>query len=303
MVFRFRTILNYLYRPTKIQAPFICLLVLLCLNCSSEEERAELGQLSMDLNVPVIEVGPANPGKRVKQTLPVYSETEVYHLLYLPTNWEAGKKYPVIVEYPGNGPWSNDIGDVSTGKVDGCNLGYGIGGGRDYIWISMPFISENGLQNQDWWWGDIEATKQYCMKTVELVCEKYGGDEQSVILAGFSRGAIAANYIGLHDDEIANIWQAFIANSHYDGLRKWDYPESDPESALKRLQRLKGRPQFICQEGKGTAETKAYLSNMGIEGDFTFMDISFRNHTNTWILYNIPERKVIREWLTKATEL
>lgn len=84
-----------------------------------QNQLSDINTTSRDLMVPQVqEVSPA-PGKLVRQTLEGYKATDVYHLLYLPTNWEAGKKYPVIVEYPGNGPWSNEIGDVSTGKLSG----------------------------------------------------------------------------------------------------------------------------------------------------------------------------------------
>jgi predicted esterase len=103
-------------------------------------------------------------------------------------------------------------------------------------------------RNQLTWWGDVEATVWYAQKTVGRVCEEYGGDAGAVILAGFSRGAIACNYIGLHDDEIGRLWRAFIPYSHYDGVIAWQYPGSDRASALVRLRRLKGRPVFVCHE-------------------------------------------------------
>ena len=48
---------------------------------------------------------PPEAGKRTKQQLDEYIDSEVYHILYLPRNWEKGKRYPVIVENPGNGPY------------------------------------------------------------------------------------------------------------------------------------------------------------------------------------------------------
>jgi len=43
------------------------------------------------------------------------------------------------------------------------------------------------------------------MATVKMICEKYGGDSAKVFLAGFSRGSIACNYIGLHNNQIASL--------------------------------------------------------------------------------------------------
>ncbi|CAM4216520.1 S9 family peptidase [Zobellia roscoffensis] len=270
---------------------------------AQKEDSTQLPDISsfhQDLFVPEITEGTPAAGKRLRQTLASYQNTNVYHLVYLPTNYKEGKKYPVIVEYPGNGPYTSASGDVSTGQVDGCNLGYGLSEGKGFIWISMPFISADGNENQKWWWGDIEATKRYCIDTVKEVCAKFGGDASNVILVGFSRGAIAVNYIGLHDDEISHLWKAFIVNSHYDGLKTWDYPNSDKTSALERLKRLNGRPQFICSEGHGTAKSENYLDQSGIQGYFTFMNIPVRNHTNTWTLYDLKERENIRTWLTET---
>ena len=75
-----------------------------------------------------------------------------------------------------------------------------------------------------------------------------GGDPERVLLVGFSRGAIGCNYLGLYDDEIAELWKAMIPYSHYDGVRLWGYPKSDMASARTRLKRLRDTPQLICHE-------------------------------------------------------
>ena len=41
-------------------------------------------------------------GKRVRYRLPSEKATAIYSVLNLPDDWQPGKKYPVIVEYPGN---------------------------------------------------------------------------------------------------------------------------------------------------------------------------------------------------------
>ena len=141
--------------------------------------------------IPDISEGFPAPGKRVKQKLEDYKNTDVYHVIYLPENWKEGNKYPVIVEYPGNGPYEDQYGDVCTGKPDDAHLGYGFGGGKDFIWVAVPFISVDGNHNQLKWWGNTEASINYTIDVVKEVCKKYGGDENLVFLTGFSRGAIA----------------------------------------------------------------------------------------------------------------
>jgi hypothetical protein len=120
-----------------------------------------------------------------------------------------------------------------------------------------------------------------------------------VILVGFSRGAIGCGYLGLHDDAIADVWLAFIAYSHYDGVRRWGYPGDDRTAALERLRRLRGRASFICQEG-GTTETEAYLRETGVDAPFTFAATGFRNHSDAWILRPSPARDALRAWLAEV---
>ncbi|HEX2951217.1 MAG TPA: hypothetical protein VHV83_16860, partial [Armatimonadota bacterium] len=74
---------------------------------------------------PMVPEAPA-PGKRVKQSLSALRGSTLYHALYLPPDWQPDCQYPVIVEYPGNGPYQNAYGDSSSGEVESCVLGYGV---------------------------------------------------------------------------------------------------------------------------------------------------------------------------------
>jgi hypothetical protein len=259
-------------------------------------EFPDLSSVAPDLTTPPMITGIPVPGRRVRQVAPGYEGAGVYHALYLPEDWQPGRRYPVIVEYAGNGPYRSEYGDFSPGTVEGSNLGYGISGGKGFIWVCMPYVNTTDKRNQLWWWGDVQATVDYCKRVVRSVCERYGGDSGAVILAGFSRGAIACNYIGLHDDAIADTWLAFVAYSHYDGVRTWDYPASDRASALERLRRVKGRAVFICRENS-VQETREYVAATRVQASFTFVTIPFRNHNDAWALRDISERRELRSWL------
>jgi hypothetical protein len=259
-------------------------------------ELPDIRSVPPDLSPPPVTEGEPAPGKRVRQALPGYAATEVRHTLCLPADWEAGKRYPVIVEYAGNGPFKNAFGDVCTGRVEDCNLGYGINGGKGFLWVCLPYVSADRQRNQLQWWGDVEATAAYCKEAVPRICRDHGGNPSAVILAGFSRGAIACNYIGLHDDAIAALWRGFVCHSHYDGVRSWGYAGDDRAAAAERLKRLKDRPQFVSHEGSA-AETRTYLAAALPSGRFTFLDLPYRNHTDAWVLRDIPERKALRAWV------
>ena len=138
----------------------------------------------VDLTVPPVSAGEPAPGHRVRVVLPAYAGTEVFHLVYLPTDYGAGQRYPVICEYPGNGPYTSPWGDFSTGLVEGCCLGYGLSGGQGCIWVSLPLISTDHRQHQRLWWGDVAATVDYCLTAVEATCRTFGGRREALVLAG-----------------------------------------------------------------------------------------------------------------------
>ena len=277
------------------------------------EELPHIRSVKPDLVVPSLETGAPAPGKRVKQVLPSYRKTAVYHVLYLPKDWHPDKRYPVIVEYAGNGPYKSRHGDTSSGHVEGSKLGYGITAGEGFIWLCLPYLNEAGNKNVTRWWGNAptfkpDATLAYCQQAVPWVCQEYGGDEKAVILVGFSRGAIACNYLGLHNDEVAKLWRAFVPYSHYDGVREgWPYPGVKRPEALVRLKRLGDRPQFICHEqgsepGSPLAAARKYLETTGVKGKFTYQSTGFRNHNDAWALRPSPARNALRKWLAEALE-
>jgi len=249
----------------------------------------DISTVEPDLIVPPLTEGPPSAGRRVKETLNAWRETQVYHVIYLPADWQPGRQYPVLIEYAGNGGYTNQFGDISTGRPENSKLGYGLAGGKGFVWVCLPYLNAAGDALALKWWGDAPShdprpTLDYARQAVAWVCRQYGGDTGRVILSGFSRGAIACNFLGLHDDDTAGLWRAFVAFSHYDGVRSWPYPGADRASALLRLQRLGGRPQFICAEGNAVEETRRYLNVHAPEGNFQFMSTGFRNHNDAWIL-------------------
>jgi hypothetical protein len=65
---------------------------------------------------------------------------------------------------------------------------------------------------------------------------------------------------------------------------------------LARLQRLRGRPQFISQENS-VEDIRGYLKQTGVKAPFTFQALSFPNHCDNWVLRNLPERSKLRAWV------
>lgn len=285
-----------------------CVLFTVCA-CSglSAEPAPDIASAAPDLYVPGLMEDEPGAGKRVKLSL--FPETPPV-VLYLPPDWSSEKKFPVIIELAGNGNFKNAYGDNSTGLPEDSRFGYGLSGGKGFIWVCVPFLNQAGNAITHTWWGDAperrpDSTVAFIKRVVPAVCERFSGNSERVILCGFSRGAIAVNAIGLHDDEIAAMWRGFVCYSHYDGVHEgWPFAGADATSAKERLERLKGRPQLICHESNGgklsLAATQRYLRDSGVTGDFTFLETGFRNHNDAWVLRPSVARLAAREWLSRV---
>ena len=262
----------------------------------------DIRDVEPDLSVPAISenAGPA-AGKRVFVT---DEKSGVRFVLYLPTDWKPDAKFPVIIELPGNGGFKSKLGDECSGRPEGCKLGYGISGGKGVIWAVLPFLNGEGKAIAITWWGSKpdhkpDTTVALVKRVVAQLCADYGGNSERVFLAGFSRGALACNAIGLADDEIAKLWRGMIPYSHYDGVREgWPYRNAKRTFALERLKRLGKTPQFICHEGSAEkiSGTRKYLESTGVTGNFTFRGSGFRNHNDGWTLRPSATRKALRAW-------
>jgi hypothetical protein len=282
----------------------------------------DVRSVSPDLVVPALSsANEGRPGVRTRlRHRNIRGDAE--HILYLPQDWRplSGKgerRYPVLVELAGNGPYEDGLGDVSTGHVEGSSMGFGLSGGVGCIWLCLPYLDDLGNAVRQWWGSPPEhnprPTVDYAIRTVRAICQEYFGDSERVVLMGFSRGAIACNFIGLHDPEIASLWCGFLAFSHYDGVQQWPYPRSGRQAATRRLVHLGKRPQLIMSEDLRTdlrepqssgqlEDTRRYLEDvapLGIAaGQFTFTSSGFRNHNDTWSLRPCAARQQARAWLS-----
>ena len=114
----------------------------------------DISTVPADLSVPELSDGPPGAGKRVR--LELFEGTPPV-ILYLPTDWVPDKKFPVIVELAGNGNYKNSFGDTSSGLPEGSKLGYGLSGGKGFVWACVPFLNEAGNKTAITWWGDAPA--------------------------------------------------------------------------------------------------------------------------------------------------
>jgi len=301
--------------------PGILLIIELLLVASASPP--DVTKYPVDLHTPKVIQGEPEPGKRVLQALPAYEDSNVRHALYLPIDWIKDRTYPVIAEFTENG------GTVAGGKA---TQGYGISEGEGYLWVTLPYVSEDGKQDMDWWWGSPDRTADYAQAAIESICETWGGNADAVILTGYSRGAIACNYIGLRNERIAKLWLGMVPVSHYDN-RSWKQTKAEQAGRVTRLRRLGSTPQYICgemhlaekhndrrllaivRERKFTSidtatrelNLKSILEQEGIrqfvmenhpDGNFTFATFPWVNHYGDWILHDTPARMKLRKWVS-----
>ncbi|MDC0672486.1 carboxypeptidase-like regulatory domain-containing protein [Nannocystis radixulma] len=240
---------------------------------------------------PPLVAGEPGPGAFVKIVAPEYEGTGVYHGLYLPPDWQPGRRYPMIVESP-----CNKYGDF-TGKVDDATLGYNLAGCRHYVWLVLPYL-ENGA-NLDYGWGDVPATIAYWQTNLARTIETWGVDPGAVVVSGFSRGAIGASFVGLHDDAIADAWLGFFMHSHADVITNLT-PDQGAGSAT-RMGRVGGRAALLSWGAAGDGGAANSLKGVELLTSFghppTTLAVPGVGHTDAWLQDDAASRQVAQQWL------
>lgn len=278
----------------------------------AQETAPDIRSIEPDLSVPEMKDSPPKAGNRVRWYPLPESQPDLYGVLTLPDNYAPDGNHPLIIELPGNGGYRSPFGDECSGRPEGCNLGWGISEGRDFVWLALPFVTGSDLdQPQEialQWWGSPPefssgSTAAFCQAAIDQATMQFSIDPNAIVLCGFSRGAIACNFVGLQDDAIAQRWCGMIAYSHYDGSRDWGLPNTDRDSARQRLTRL-SCPQLICHEAddsklSGLERTRAWLEETSMSGSdqLQFLSTGFRNHNDAWVLRPSPARKQLRKWV------
>jgi len=239
------------------------------------------------IDVPIVEDSAPAPGKRVRYRLEGNEQSTIYSVLNLPEDWQPGKKYPVLVEYPGNIFYTPAC--YSTGLPDQCVIGYGMTKGKGAIALGMPFVDSTARKIAENGWGNAEDTANYAMRMVDEVCAKFGGDRGNLVLTGFSRGAIACGYIGLRDDNIAALWKGFHACQHYDG-DGWN--GTHMKDALVRARRFRGKAFFNTDN----PESKMAQLIGAMRCAPTFVKSGLGAHSTAMFLDDRPSTQRLRDW-------
>lgn len=246
------------------------------------------------LDVPAVEDAAPAPGKRVRYRIPGDETSGIYSVLNLSEDWQSGRKYPVIVEYPGNIMYAPVC--YSTGLPDQCVIGYGITRGKGAICLGMPFLDRATDAIAENAWGNADDTADYLMRMVAEVCDKFGGDRDNLVLTGFSRGAIACGYIGLRNDDIAKLWKGFHACQHTDGSN-WN--GATMASAIERATRFQGKAVF--QTDNSPDKFQPVMEAMNTQVTWAQSGLGF--HSTAMFLDDRPSTRQLREWFWKLVKI
>ena len=218
----------------------------------------------------MIEAKPA-AGKRVRYQLPADVGSGIYSALYLPSNWQPGKTYPVIAELPGNYFYKANV-CCSSGRPEQCVMGYGISSEKVLfglvflLWIAQKKqllkMASGSKAGAD--------TVEYVQQVVNDICKNWGGDKDNLFLSGFSRGAISCGYVGLANDEISKLWKGLIACQHYDGSH-WNQSRMND---AKRAARFKGKAIFQVDNKAEKFQAQIKISSNSDLGNHAMFQIN-----------------------------
>lgn len=242
------------------------------------------------IEVPAVDDGPPAAGRRVRLRFPGDEASGIHFILHLPDDWSPTGKYPVILEYPGNEFYVR--GCYSTGLPEQCGLGYGMSRGRGAIWVSLPFVDRRAGTIVASGWGDPDATADCCVRVVEEVCGKFGGDPAALVLTGFSRGAIACGFIGLRNERIANLWKGFHLCQHYDG-DGWN--GADMAGAIGRARRFRGAGVFHTDNPE--SRVRPVTEALGVPA--TFVQSGLGAHATAMVLDDRESTRRLRAWFAE----
>ena len=241
-------------------------------------------------DVPPVEDGEPAPGRRVRLRLAGDEHTGIYSVLQLPEDWRPGGRFPVVAELPGNSYFASVC--YSTGRPEQCVMGFGVTRGRGAICLGLPFIDRASGTIVESGWGNADDTAEHVVRVIEEVCARFGGDRSNLVLAGFSRGAIACGYIGLRNDRIAPLWKGFIACQHYDGD---GWSGVTMAGAIERAARFRGRGVF--QFDNPAAQFRPVMEAM--KTDVVWAESGLGAHATAMFLDDRVPMQQLRAWFRR----
>ncbi|MEI8364783.1 MAG: hypothetical protein WCF65_00025 [Parachlamydiaceae bacterium] len=255
--------------------------VMLCFSLAS---HVDIGALA----VPAVEEGLPEAGKRVRVYLSRYPGA--YYVLFLPYNFTGTSMLPLIFESPGN-----FFEESLCGLPEGACLGYGLTRGMDYIWVSVPFVDDNGLILEKYWGENPLSTVNFWLAVLADLNMKFRVDRGKVVLAGFSRGAVSTIYIGNYNSIISSKWSAYFAHAHFDGCCQTVLGNTN-----ERIKRIKDNKVLITVGGDDPAKQcskEAYEKLIEKGYSATYLEIPNLGHSPAWILEESEAADEARSWL------
>jgi len=245
------------------------------------------------------------PGHRVWQHLNAYSAYDsIRHTVYLPTDYDTTKRWPLVVELPGN---LNNAAE-GAGETGLPIIGYGITKGQGAIWANMPFMAatEDSVKYGVWENGSYldypTATLKYAYRLLDTLKKSYKIDTTRMLLCGFSRGGEGVSVVGLAEyDTLYKQFSALWYCSGTDGQSL--YTVVNYNNRNKRMRNVTNTPVMITwgDQDDSASEIKTFWCTDSIlthtfRSPTTMCQIAGYAHDNTWLL-DTSKSVIPRKWL------
>ena len=234
----------------------------------------------LSLSKPTMETGTPVKGHLMKRNIAGWNNN-IYYTIYLPANYSTGKTWPVIMDLPMNN-YNPGNGEIFYGTPEEEYLGYGLSMGGNFIVVVPAFVNIDKTNIASSWWGSgnisdsYQNTLDFWQAVLTDIETNFHADLSRVILAGFSRGAIASGYLGCSSDTWAGKFCAYIAHSHYDG------GTFTPNGAIQRLMRMSPMKTCITYGDANDSGRANSLTGLGIVQALGINEVHYQINNPTY---------------------
>ena len=145
----------------------------------------------------------------VSQTLETEQETGAKYYRYVPSNYDASKKYPLVITLHGTWPWDVDWHQINEWKMLGEKQGFIVVAPRLHMHSTqgiLPKISSLMIR-------DLKKDEEIILAVRREMCRLYNIDINRIIISGFSSGGYPMYWTGIRYPRLFSVMAARSCNS------------------------------------------------------------------------------------------
>ena len=145
----------------------------------------------------------------VSHTLETEKTIGAKYYRYVPSHYDHGQKYPLVITLHGTWPWDVDWHQINEWKMLGEKEGFLVVAPRLNVHSTqgiLPKISSLMLK-------DLEKDERTIIAVRNEMCRLYNVDENKILLSGFSSGGYPMYWTGIRNPDLFNALAARSCNS------------------------------------------------------------------------------------------